>query len=102
MSTHMVERLHENHNCMRLVGTSIQKCQLLSVDWPLEIPLPPRRTLLRTGDKLLQIIRLIVTRCPVGTTTTKTSHVARVSQYKMIQRRQNAAEPRSRAGQLIN
>lgn len=56
----MVERLHKNHNCMRLVCTSIQKCQLLSVDWPLEILFPPRRTLLRTGGKLLQITGLII------------------------------------------
>jgi hypothetical protein len=56
----MMQGLHDNHSCMRFVCTIIQKRQLLSVNWLLQKPLPPRTTLLRTGDNLLQVIRLIV------------------------------------------
>ena len=98
----MMQGLHDNHRNMRLVCSIIQKRQPLSVYWLLQKPLPPRTALLRTGGKLMQVIRLIVMRGPVGTTTTKTGHIARVSQHKMIQSRQNAAEPRSRTCQLVS
>src|ERR671927_261900 len=56
----------------------------------------------RLAIQLPQVIRLIISHCPDGTATTKTRHIARVSHHQMIQRRQNAAEPRSWSRQLVN
>src|SRR5204863_5928441 len=102
MDTHMMQRLHHNHRCVRLVGTIIQKREPLAVNRLAQKPLPPGTTLLRTRGKLPQVIGLIISHCPDGTATTKTRHIARVSHHQMIQRRQNAAEPSSRSRQLVN
>ena len=51
----MMQGLHDDDGGTRFVCTIIQKRQLLSVNWLLQKPLPPRTTLLRTGGKLLQV-----------------------------------------------
>src|SRR5690349_14311080 len=101
MGADMVQGLHENDRSMRLVRATIEKRELLAVDWLPQKPLPPCATLLGTGDKLIQVVRLVFMRGPVRATAAQTGHVARVCQDEMIQGRHDAAEPQSRTCQLV-
>jgi hypothetical protein len=98
----MMQCLHHNHRCVRLVGTIIQKRETLAVNRFAQKPRPPGATLFRTRGKLPQVMGLTISHGPVGPATPKTRHIACVSRHQMIQRRQNAAEPSRRSRQLIN
>src|SRR5689334_16127883 len=74
MDTHMMQRLHDNHRCVRLVGAIIQKRKTLAVNRFAQKPFPPGTTFLRTRGKLPQVISLTISHCPDGTATTKTRH----------------------------
>ena len=98
----MMQGLHENDRRMRLVRASIQKRQPLSVDWLLQKALPPRATLLGTGDQLIQVARFLSVRCSLGAAPTQTRHVARIRQHEMIQSRDDASKTESWARQLVS
>jgi hypothetical protein len=98
----MMQSLYDNHRSMCLVCAIIQKREPLSVYWLPQKLLPPRTALVCTSGKLMQVTRFIVMRGPVGTPAAKTRNVASISQNKVIQSRQNTAEPRSRARQFVS
>jgi len=60
MDTHMMQRLYNNHRCVRLVPAIIQKARRSSVNWLAQKPLPPGATLLRSGGKLPQVSRFTI------------------------------------------
>ena len=76
----MVQRLHDDHRSMRLVGALIQIDQTLAIQPIRDQPLPPAMTLLDTCGELMEIIGLAASPRPRGTTTAKTRDIARIGQ----------------------